>query len=405
MDAIETIFEVALLASGVVLLFPVTTFFLECAWSVLPQRTRAADEPAKSPRVAVLIPAHDEESVIGKTLTGLLPTLGKDDWALVVADNCSDETAGIARAAGARVVERADDQKRGKGYALDCGVRHLEADPPDVVVVLDADCDVELQTIRTIATLAHNTGQPAQALNLGEFDRKSDAVYVVSALANRFTNLIRPLGVTRMGLPYRLMGTGMAIPWPIMKTASLAVGNLVEDTRLGIDLAIEGHNPLFERSVRVTSRLPQQSGAFQSQRTRWEHGHLQTALREVPRLVRTTCREDRPELLWMALDLCVPPLALLALLWSAVTLLSVVVWLLGASGFPMFVLMVEGAMLASAVVVGWAAHCRHEIPLSALGAVPKYVWRKIPIYWGFLFRRQQDWVRTAREPLTDVEAS
>ncbi len=192
---------------------------------------------------------------------------------------------------------------------------------------------------------------------------------------------------------------GMAIPWPILKTAALADGNLVEDTRLGVDLAVEGHTPLFCPDVRVTSRLPQQTSSFQSQRRRWEHGHLQTALQQAPRLVRAALGQRRPELLWMALDLSVPPLALLMLVWAGATLLAAAAWLFGSLGWPLCLLLAEGAMMAVAVGSGWAAHCRHEIPFKAVAAVPKYIWQKIPIYIGFLFGRQHDWVRTAREPV------
>lgn len=394
----NALFEILLFAIGIALAVPMLVVCVECAAALLPSRKRKANSAAETPRVAVLIPAHNEELVIEKTLAGLVPTLADSDRVVVVADNCSDRTAAIAAACGAVVVQRADAERKGKGYALDCGVSHLRSDPPDVVVVIDADCDVQRATVGTVAGLAHSTGQPVQALNLGEFDASTGSVYVVSALANRLINLIRPLGVRRLGLPYRLMGTGMAIPWPILKTASLAGSNLVEDTRLGIDLAVEGHLPLFCPEVRVTSRLPQQSNAFQSQRRRWEHGHLQTAVREVPRLVGAAIAQRRPQLLWMALDLCVPPLALLVLVWLAATFAASTAWLWGVSVWPLALLVAEGAMLATAIVGGWAVYCRHEIPLSALAAVPKYIWHKLPIYLGFLFRRQHDWVRTEREP-------
>lgn len=60
----------------------------------------------------------------------------------MVADNCTDDTARLASAAGAEVIERHDALLRGKGYALDFGVRHLAQQPPDVVIVVDADCQV-----------------------------------------------------------------------------------------------------------------------------------------------------------------------------------------------------------------------------------------------------------------------
>jgi cellulose synthase/poly-beta-1,6-N-acetylglucosamine synthase-like glycosyltransferase len=82
------------------------------------------------------------EVVIGSTLEKLTPALKKQDRLLVVADNCNDATAEIARARGATVIERHDIERKGKGYALDYGLQFIESDPPDVVVIIDADCTV-----------------------------------------------------------------------------------------------------------------------------------------------------------------------------------------------------------------------------------------------------------------------
>src|SRR5262249_19708539 len=110
-----------------------------------------------------LIPAHNEEAGIGKTLASLLPQLRTGDVLLVVADNCSDGTAAAARTAGATVIERHDTERRGKGFALDHGVRHLAADPPEVVVIVDADCLVEAGSLNRLVGAVASTGRPVQA--------------------------------------------------------------------------------------------------------------------------------------------------------------------------------------------------------------------------------------------------
>ena len=90
--------------------------------------------------MAVLIPAHNEGAGIVPTIRDVQGQLGPSDRMLVVADNCTDDTAAIVRAAGVEVTVRADPARRGKGYALEFGVRHLALDPPGVVVIMDADC-------------------------------------------------------------------------------------------------------------------------------------------------------------------------------------------------------------------------------------------------------------------------
>src|SRR5262249_21191350 len=150
-----------------VLLVPLVVLLVECLAALLPRRRGAADPTAPRPRWAVLVPAHDEETGIGRTLADLVPQAGPGDRVLVVADNCSDRTAEVARAAGATVTERTSGpDKRGKGFALDHGVRQLEADPPDAVVIVDADCQVPAGGIERLAREAVATGRPVQAVYL-----------------------------------------------------------------------------------------------------------------------------------------------------------------------------------------------------------------------------------------------
>ena len=87
-------------------------------------RTSPAAAPGTvSHRTAVLIPAHNEGAGILPTIRDVQAQLGPDDSILVVADNCTDDTAAIVQAAGVEVTVRADPVRRGKGYALEFGVR------------------------------------------------------------------------------------------------------------------------------------------------------------------------------------------------------------------------------------------------------------------------------------------
>src|SRR3954468_13749647 len=99
------------------LLVPLAVLPVEGLAALLPRR-RAAAADGPRPRCAVLVPAHDEEAGIARTLGDLLPQLGPGDRLVVVADNCADGTAAVARGAGAEVLERTDPDHRGKGYAL-----------------------------------------------------------------------------------------------------------------------------------------------------------------------------------------------------------------------------------------------------------------------------------------------
>src|SRR3982751_4111106 len=105
-------------------------------------------------RTAVVVPAHNEEGVIAETVLGLIKAESPNLVVLVVADNCSDGTAEAARAAGAEVTIRDEPARRGKGFALAAAREWLRTDPPDVVVIIDADCSTDGRSIAALAAAA-----------------------------------------------------------------------------------------------------------------------------------------------------------------------------------------------------------------------------------------------------------
>ncbi|MBW3540795.1 MAG: glycosyltransferase [Planctomycetes bacterium] len=378
-------------------LVPIAVFCVECLAAVLPWRSRRIVQSDLRLRTVVLIPAHNEERVIGQTLKTLLPTLASDDRVLVVADNCTDDTAHVARSHGVEVIERADPACRGKGYALEYGVRHLSHNPPDVVFVLDADCRVAPATVDVLSRQSAASGRPVQALNLCEADTAAGSLGTVSELGFRFSNLVRAVGRSRLGVPCHLSGTGMAFPWGVLADARLGTRALAEDLQLGIDLAIAGHPPLFCPQVHVSSLLPSDRDGFISQRTRWEHGSLSVAFRQVPRLLWAATARCRGGLGLLALDVAVPPLALLVTIWMFAFSVAGLAAVCGGSALPVSLLGGGGVALMFAVFAGWFTYCRRVIPLRAVLSVPAYVLRKLPIYARFfLADGQQHWVRTTR---------
>lgn len=390
-------FELVATFAAVLLCVPVAVFCLEVLLSLAPWRGRVGGELPAGARLAVLIPAHNEEAVIGATLKTLLPTMPEGGRVLVVADNCNDGTAEIARSLGADVAQRRDQERRGKGFALDYGIRQLQSSPPDAVVFLDADCRVSPDTVRLLAAAAIASGRPVQGLNLCDADPSGPASQLISGLAFRFKNLVRTRGLVRLAGLCHLTGTGLALPWPLVERAKLAHGNVVEDMQLGIDLTLAGRPPLFLPAARVDSPLPQEKSAARTQRTRWEHGHLHTLLALAPRLALLALRHRRPAFLALALDLAVPPLSLLVLALAAATLATALLWLAADFALPFVVCLASTTALVAAILLGWTAHCREQVPLLSLLAAPCYALGKLPIYVTFLTRRQQHWIRTKRD--------
>ncbi|GAB4145039.1 MAG: glycosyltransferase family 2 protein [Cyanobacteria bacterium J069] len=387
-----------LLSLAGLLLIPVLVVFGECALALLPLPTaRRLRERREHPRTAVLMPAHNESIGIGAAIATILPQLQAGDRLLVVADNCTDNTAEVAYSAGAEVIERHNSDLRGKGYALDFGLQHLAQNPPEVVVMADADCWMDAGALSEIARLSIATRRPVQSVYLMEPPPRHSPASAVSSLAFLVKNQVRLLGLSRLGMPSLLTGTGMAFPWEVICQSPLASGNIVEDMQLGLDLAIAGHPPLFCPTAHVVGLLPARQTSADSQRTRWEHGHLHTLITQVPRLLQEGIRQGRIDLLAIALDLAVPPLSLLVMVWGLLLGLSAIAVWLGAAVFPAALLVAQGCLLLGAISGAWVRFGMDLIPARALLSIPLYILHKIPRYLAFPSRRQTEWIRTDRE--------
>lgn len=377
------------------------------AFSLLVLTLAALRHPVTAPvadglpdaRVAVLIPAHNESTHVLPTIACIRAQLRPGDRVLVVADNCTDDTAALARGAGALVIERSNAQLRGKGYALAFGVDHLRADPPDVVLVVDADCVVSDGGVAAIGRACAHAGKPVQMLDLMTAGAGAGLKLRVLEFAMVMKNLVRPLGSFRLGRACHLMGTGMALPWALISTAQLATGHITEDMKLGVELTKAGHAPQFMTQARVTSPFVQDTGVARVQKSRWEHGHLATLREELPGLVGAALRTRDPALVVLAMDLMIPPVAFYFLLLAGLGVAAVVAaWL--APFFHLAAAVVGAGILAFALAIGlaWLRYGRDLLSARELLGLPLYAVWKLPVYVAFFVGRRSGWTRTKRGP-------
>ena len=390
-------FTYIIAALAFLLLVPIIFLSIEVASALL--FSGPSDIPLESslrPNALVLIPAHNEALTIGRTLSSLQSQLLESDRLVVIADNCTDRTAEISRAAGAEVFERENLEQRGKGYALSYGLDLLGQSPSDVVFIVDADCHVHPGTIRSAALLAMKANRPVQVCNLLESSIEHQVNQKVSVFAFKLNTFVRPIGLNRLGFPFTLHGTGMAFPWELLNSVDLASSNLAEDMQLAIDLAIAGHFPVFCPEGQVSSPIPQEDSAAEGQKTRWEHGHLKTLLTQVPVILREAIRQRRPKLIALALDVSIPPLSLLMVLWFVTMLGAIALIPLHVSPVFAQILGLQGCLLAFSTLGAWAKFGRSELPLLDLLMIPSYILKKLSIYGSFLRGPQSEWVRTQR---------
>ncbi len=395
---VNQVIEIVLYVLAGLLALPCAVLLVQCLFSLLPVRRCREAEAIERPSVGVLMPAHNEEGVIGETIRVVMNQLEAGDRLLVVADNCSDGTAEVARRSGAEVVERFDHVKRGKGYALAFGREYLADDPPDVLMVIDADCHPDVGMVETVGRLAMVRGRAVQSVYEMEVPADPGVKDLVSGLAFTVRNRMRNGGLAWLGLPCILGGTGMAWPFGLVDGKRLATGDIVEDMRLGLDLALEGSAPMFCPYAKVTGYLPGEAEAKKTQRTRWEHGYLETMLRQAPKLFGHGLVRGNIGLIGLGFELMIPPLSLLVMGLTAGVGLTLAGGLSGLTGFGPAVV-TGSAFLAVMVSVflGWFKFARHRLPFGALAAAPIYLAWKAPIYLAFLFKREKSWVRTKRD--------
>lgn len=392
-----TFINLTIFLGSILLLIPIFVLFLECFASLFPKRKRDHLSSDIESDFAILIPAHNEATQIQKTLQPLVKTLNQPEKIVVIADNCEDNTANLARKMGVTVLERNDLENRGKGYALDFGIKYLTSYPPSVVIVLDADCYLSLESLQYLIQNTRIEQRPMQGVYLLEQPSNPTPRDAISGFAILVKNWVRPLGLSRFKFPCLLTGTGMAFPWSVLEKISLASGNIVEDMQLGIDCSIEGYPPLLVEEAKIISYLPSQDQAATSQRTRWEHGHLQTIIEQVPRLIKEAIQQKRVDLFALGLELAVPPLSLLVLMWLGVTLLATITGFVFDDWRNFALSMVSGGLLILAIFIAWYRFGREQVSLKTLITIPFYILWKIPLYFIFLVRPQKEWVRTERD--------
>jgi cellulose synthase/poly-beta-1,6-N-acetylglucosamine synthase-like glycosyltransferase len=275
-------------------------------------------------RFVLLIPAHNEELLLGAaldTLHGL--DYPRDAYrVLVIADNCTDRTAEIARAHGAAVLERFDTVRIGKGYALETALQALLCEPGDdpqarrlralsdfdAVVILDADTVVSpnLLTVFAAGLAAGHKAMQARydVLNAGESWRSR---LMTCALA--LAHLVKPLGRERLGLSDGLKGNGMAFAREVVERVPWSGESITEDIEYTLRLCRAGYRVAFTPGATVWAQMPTTGAQAVSQRKRWEGGRYRLLVTVAPHLLREGLQRRSRILLDRALELIIPPFA------------------------------------------------------------------------------------------------
>lgn len=375
---------------------PTLVLFAEVAGALVAAVPPADNREVVAGRVAVVVPAHNESNGIVPTLQDILPQLRAYDRLIVVADNCMDDTAPVSAALGAQVISRNEPDRRGKGYAMAWAITHLKDDPPEFVLFVDADCRLQPDFLAKALDRCVQLGAPVQALYLMTSVEGSLVDQRVAEFAWRLKNWVRPLGLDRFGRPVQLMGTGMMFPWEVIKSAPLASGNIVEDLKLGLDLALSGTPARFLPAAQVTSAFAATEQGAESQRQRWIEGHLAMIVSYVPRLLAASLMRRNLNALVLALDLLVPPLSLLLAMAVGVAVVACIYALFTGALLPAALALLNLSLLAGALVLAWLRFGRDILPVSQFPSVAGRVLQRFRLLRRLAHRGPSLWVRTDR---------
>ena len=399
----ESITEITTGFLLILLGIPVLMFVVECLLGLLSPSKSSFSETANSEKLrsVILIPAHDESEVIGATLANIVEKITGEDQILVVADNCEDSTAELAKKSGAMVVERRNLQEKGKGYALSYGInaiKDLFEIPPDIVIIIDADCYVEKDTLQLLKAYAFKTQLPVQCCYLmksGTVDRLSVKIAEFTFLVK---NRIRMRGLEFLGVPVPLTGSGMAFPWDILCSTEVGTGDIVEDMLLGVELVENKLGPKYIDVAQVVSFFPTDRKAEKTQRQRWEHGHLNILIAFLPRLFFASLKQKNLSVFGSFLNLTIPPLSLLVILIALfLFLFSTIALLITGDWSPTLILSIYLCSIVVVTALIWWTHGKQILSLPELLGIPFFVLKKGLVYIGYVFQKQTSWIRTNRK--------
>src|SRR5665213_1591023 len=275
----------------------------------------ATQRSARRTTFDIVVPAHDEAGNIANTIASLRAI----DWpsklyrVVVVADNCTDNTASVAAAAGAKVIERCDPLRRGKGYALEYAFRFcLSAAAPHAIVVVDADAVVSANLLEAFAARIES-GESAVQAHYGILNPMASWRTRLITIAKAAFHIVRSRARERLQLSCGIRGNGWCVTHELLNRVPYQAYSLTEDLEYGIDVGLAGYRVAYADEAHSNAEMVTDENVASTQRRRWEDGRFQLIRSRTIPLLLTAVRRADAVCLDLALDLMVLPLSYVAL--------------------------------------------------------------------------------------------
>lgn len=358
-------------------------------------------------RFAVVIPAHNEAA----TLPALLAGLDALDYprpryeVVVVADNCDDDTAAAALGHGTRVLSRTDATRRGKGAALGWAfAQFLRERRHDAFVVLDADTRPAPDLLRRLDASLRSGASAAQGYCAVANPRESWRTALMAA-DMALIHYLRPAGRQALGGSADIHGNGFCLTRAVLRRVPWETASVAEDHEYHLRLLFHGVRSVFVPSAQVYTVMEPTMKTARSQELRWEGGRFGLARRSLGALLGVAWARRSWTHLDAALDLAIPPFALLAAGTAGMAALHALHWLTGGTGLPA---LLWAGLLAGQAFYVFAGCALARVPARAYAALfvygPLYAITKVWYCLLVAFGGSRGWVPTPRKAAAEKAA-
>jgi 1,2-diacylglycerol 3-beta-glucosyltransferase len=397
-----TILEVLLLVPGLILAlfgaYQVGLLLLSLAYNFLHRRDMLVTSPP-SKRFVVIVPAHNEELLIGRTVDSILGSNYPRELLhlVVIADNCDDATASIVREHGGTCFERTDLEKRGKPYALDWTIRQLDLNAYDGLIIIDADTEIHREFLARMDAYLKRGHQALQGY-FGVQNPDQNWLTRLALLPGTLKFKLHFPGKELVGLSCPLAGNGMCFDIGLIKKYGWHAFSITENWEYWVLLTLDGVRVGSAPEAIIYSQVAKSLKSGETQRMRWMRGRIGILLGYGGRLLRRGLLDFDPRKIDAVLELAKPSHAMY-LAWSILYLAATAaLWFWGGTGYWQFILAqaIVGSQLAF-LILGFAIDRPPWRTWVALLMVPWYVaWKLVVSLKGLLGLRDRTWVRTKR---------
>ena len=365
--------------------------------TLLSGAARLPDKPVRRTWFDIVVPAHNEAGNIAKTIASLRAV----DWPpelfriVVVADNCTDSTAAMARAAGATVIERQDAQRRGKGYALEYAFQFCKsAAARSAIVVVDADAVASANLLEAFAARIEAGEQAVQA-HYGVLNPLESWRTRLITIAKASFHIVRSRARERLGLSCGIRGNGWCVTQSVLEKVPYRAFSLTEDLEYGIQLGLAGYRVAYADEAHSDAEMVSDEKIASKQRQRWEAGRFQLIRSMTAPLLLAAFAKPSAICFDLALDLLVLPLSYIVVSILGVALLAgIAATQIEAALAMLWVAAGCAVCLVLYVLRGWQLSGLGARGLMDLVRAPGFIAWKLLVS---LRKRSSEWVRTERQ--------